>query len=225
MDRRNSGKVFVAAGVLCFALAFVLLSTFKGQFGRETAGQSSPPEMEEPLKVTPPQEAERSEPRRVKSISAGGEGESRWMVYVTGAVKRPGVYEVSPGARVYEALSAAGGFADGADQEAVNLAAKLEDGEHVKFLRKGELQSQSAAAPAQSYGSQRQAIAAVKVNINTAGRSELRTINGVGEKTAQMIIDYRTKNGKFARVEDVMNIGGIGAKRYEMIKDQITVGN
>ncbi|MCR5336228.1 MAG: SLBB domain-containing protein, partial [Synergistes sp.] len=115
MNRNSATKLFVAAGVLCFVLAFAMLSAFKGRFGADTAGISSVPYMEEPLAVVPQKSAqstgtaaEDAAPRRVRSVSQSepAEAESRWMVYVTGAVKKPGVYEVAPGARVYEALNA-----------------------------------------------------------------------------------------------------------------------
>ncbi|MBR4400233.1 MAG: helix-hairpin-helix domain-containing protein [Synergistes sp.] len=234
MNRNSASKLFVAAGVLCFALAFVMLSAFKGRFGPDTAGVSSVPSMEEPLEVVPQKStksagsAEDAAPRRVRSVSQSEpeESESRWMVYVTGAVKKPGVYEVARGARVYEALNAAGGFADGADQDAVNLAAKLSDGEHVRFPRKGEQKPESAPVQNRSDAGNAASSAGrtAKVNINTAGKSELRSIRGVGAKTAQLILDYRKENGPFGRTEDIMNVSGIGPKRYEEIKDQITVG-
>ena len=143
-------------------------------------------------------------------------------------MKRPGVYEVSPGARVYEALNAAGGFAANADQEAVNLAAKLEDGAQIKFPRKGEAAvGVAGAAQIPAGGSQGGASAARqsgKININSASQAELESINGVGPKTAQSIIEYRRQNGNFARIEDIMNVRGIGPKKFESMKDRITVG-
>lgn len=232
MNRNSATKLFVAAGVLCFALAFAMLSAFKGRFGADTAGISSVPYMEEPLAVVPQMSvqsagtAEDTAPRRVRSVSQSepAEAESRWMVYVTGAVKKPGVYEVAPGARVYEALNAAGGFADGADQDAVNLAAKLSDGEHVRFPRRGE-QRQENVPPRSSSTDGASSSGTARVNINTADKAGLRSIRGIGAKTAQLILDYRKENGPFGRTEDLMNVSGIGPKRFEEIKDQITVGN
>lgn len=227
MSPRNSGKLLAAAGVLCFALAFVLLSAFRGEFGKDTAGKSSVmPVMEDTIDVTPRAAAEKSEPRRVKAVSGEGGSSAPWVVYVTGAVKKPGVYEVAPGARVYEALNAAGGFAANADQEAVNLAAKLDDGEHVRFLRKGEAappgRTALPTAPVQSAAS---AVGqSVKININRATQAELESISGIGPKRAQAIIEYRRQNGNFSRVEDIMNVRGIGPKNFESIKDRITVG-
>ncbi|MDD7650315.1 helix-hairpin-helix domain-containing protein [Cloacibacillus porcorum] len=139
-----------------------------------------------------------------------------------------GVYEVTPGARVYEALNAAGGFAANADQEAVNLAAKLEDGTQIKFLRKGETAASGAGTAQIPAGGSQGGASAVrqsgKININSASQMELESINGVGPKTAQSIIEYRRQNGNFARIEDIMNVKGIGPKKFESMKDRITVG-
>ncbi|MCQ4764617.1 helix-hairpin-helix domain-containing protein [Cloacibacillus evryensis] len=229
MGPRGSGKLLAIAGVLCFILAFVLLGTFKGEFGKDTAGKPSVmPVMEDTIDVTPAPSAERGEPRQVKGVSGGEEVSAKWIVYVTGAVKKPGVYEVTPGARVYEALNAAGGFAANADQEAVNLAAKLEDGAQIKFLRKGERADPERSASPPPAGSAQSGVSSSrqseKININSASQAELESINGVGPKTAQAIIEYRSQNGSFARVEDIMNVKGIGPKKFESMKGRITVG-
>ena len=229
MNPRSSGKLLAVAGVLCFALAFVILGAFKGEFGKDTAGKSSVmPEMEDTIDVTPRASSENSGPRQIKAVTGGGETSSQWVVYVTGAVKRPGVYEVSLGARVYEALNAAGGFAANADQEAVNLAAKLEDGAQIKFLRKGERADPERSASPPPAGSAQSGVSSSrqseKININSASQAELESINGVGPKTAQAIIEYRSQNGSFARVEDIMNVKGIGPKKFESMKGRITVG-
>ncbi|MDO5116499.1 MAG: helix-hairpin-helix domain-containing protein [Synergistaceae bacterium] len=226
----SSGKFLSAAGILCFALAFVLLNSFKGEFGQDTAGISSvTPQMEDTIDVTPRVSAESPPaPKRIAAVEGSGGAEAgMWVVYVTGAVKNPGVYEVAPSSRVYEALKAAGGFSSGADQEAVNLASKLQDGAHIKFPRKGEKAAQSAAGqpPAQQAAQSLSAAGEKRININTAPQSELEKLKGVGPKTAQAIIEYRTKNGAFARIEDIMNVKGIGAKRFESMKDSISVGS
>ncbi|MCD8163621.1 MAG: helix-hairpin-helix domain-containing protein [Synergistaceae bacterium] len=229
MNPRSSGKLLTAAGVLCFALAFVILVAFKGEFGKDTAGKSSVmPDMEDTIDVTPQASSANSGPRQIKAVSGGGETSAQWVVYVTGAVKKPGVYEVSPGARVYEALNAAGGFAANADQEAVNLAAKLDDGAQIKFLRKGEAAASGAGAAQIPAGGSQGGASAVrqlgKININSASQAELESINSVGPKTAQSIIEYRRQNGNFARIEYIMNVKGIGPKKFESMKDRITVG-
>lgn len=231
MNFRASGKLLTAAGILCFAVAFMLLNSFKGEFGKDTAGLSAEmPQMEDTLDVTPQAAAPaQSGAERVASVAQSAPAAAKWVVYVTGAVRNPGVYEIAPQSRVYEALNAAGGFSSDADQEAINLAAMLADGVHIKFPRKGEAVQPQPSAPA---AQQAQAVqsaprapaASGKININTASLGELDTLTGIGPKTGQAIIDYREANGPFRRAEDLMNVKGIGPKKFDAIKDDITIG-
>lgn len=239
MDQKTHSRLLAGAGIFCFILAFVLLTSFKGQFGKDTAGKSSvPPMMEDTVDVTPSKNSAADDaPKQIASTSSESAApDAKWVVYVTGAVKKPGVYEVAPGSRAYEALKAAGGFTANADQESVNLAAKLQDGQQLKFLKKGETAQQNAAAVSSSGASSSGASSRVqapsaaqsssgRVNINTASQSELETIKGVGPKTAQAIMDYRAKNGAFSRIEDIMNVKGIGEKKFDSMRDQISTGN
>lgn len=230
MNFRASGKLLTAAGILCFAVAFLLLNSFKGEFGKDTAGLSTEmPQMEDTLDVMPQAAATaQSGAERVASVAQSAPATAKWVVYVTGAVRNPGVYEIAPQSRVYEALNAAGGFSSDADQEAVNLAAMLADGVHIKFPRKGEVVRQPsapAAQPARAVPSApRSPAASGKININTASLGELDTLAGIGPKTGQAIIDYREANGPFRRAEDLMKVKGIGPKKFDAIKDDITIG-
>lgn len=232
MNFRVSGKLTIAAGILCFAVAFILLNSFRGEFGKDTAGLSSDmPQMEDTIDVTPNASSPANyEPERLASVAQSAPPAAKWVVYVTGAVRNPGVYEIAPSSRVYEALNAAGGFSSDADQEAVNLAALLSDGLHIKFPRKGETLAQQAQLPAPNgpASAPRQSVSRAapssdKININTAGAGDLVRLSGIGDKTAQSIIDHRTANGPFRRVEDIMNVKGIGPKKFDAIKDNITI--
>lgn len=134
-------------------------------------------------------------------------GEARILVYVSGAVSRAGVYELPRGARVYEALEAAGHAAPYAG-ESLNLSAPLSDGEqiHVPF----------SPVPDERPGG-------ALVNINTADKAALMMLPGVGEATAQKILDHREKNGLFREREDLMEVPSIGEKRYARLADRITL--
>ena len=231
MKFRASGKLLTAAGILCFAAAFLLLNSFRGEFGKDTAGLTSEmPQMEDTLYVTPKTAAAvQAEPERVASVAQSAPAAAKWVVYVTGAVRNPGVYEIAPSSRIYEALNAAGGFSSDADQEAVNLAAMLSDGVHIKFPRKGETAQPQPSAPAATAAqpvssAPRAPAASGKININTASLGELDTLAGIGPKTGQAIIAYREANGPFRRAEDLMNVKGIGPKKFDAIKDDITIG-
>lgn len=219
-NERKVNYLLITAGVVCFIVAAVLLHSFKGQFGKETAGvasvESQMPVMEETLNV------EQKQPAAAPP--------QEWVIYVTGAVKKPGVYKISPEARIYQALEAAGGFNADADKEAVNLAAKLEDGSQVHFPAKGEKQETQSqtppSAPVKTPGIQAKTPDASRlVNINTARQDEIETLPGIGPKTALSIIAYREANGAFKRIEDLLLIKGIGAKKYDAVKSMVTVGN
>jgi len=151
------------------------------------------------------------------------------VVYVCGAVRRPGVYHLESGARVADLLAAAGGAAAKAELQAVNLAAKLIDGQQVVVPERG---AAGAAAPASVASSSAGAsgatgsgsgAATAPVNLNTATAEELDALPGVGPATAQKIIDYRTANGGFKSVDDLKNVSGIGDAKFATLQPLVTV--
>ncbi len=132
-------------------------------------------------------------------------------VHVCGAVREPGVVELPEGSRGQEALEAAGGFAEDAAREAVNLAEVLADGMQLYFPTQEEY-----AGPVvwgESGG---------KVNINTADAELLCTLPGIGEAKAEAIVSYRNVNGAFKSTEDIMLVPGIKDSAYSKMKDLIT---
>jgi competence protein ComEA len=124
-------------------------------------------------------------------------------VYVEGEVVNPGVYALSDGNLVGDAVDAAGGFTSSADSGSVNLAGTLRDGEQVHIYKLGE--------------------APQRININTAEAWLLEALPGIGEALAQKIIYYRTVNGQFQQIEDLMNVDGIGLSVFDKVKDKIAV--
>ena len=151
---------------------------------------------------------------------AGGQVAPTIAVHVSGAVAAPGVYELEEGARVADAVEHAGGFLEGAAENALNLARVLNDGEQVVVPTAEEQAAQQSAAEA-SGGA---AGVGGKVNINTASVEQLDTLPGVGESTAQKIIADREANGPFSSPEDLKRVSGIGDKKYAELADLITVG-
>jgi len=140
------------------------------------------------------------------------------IVDVTGWVLRPGVYEFAAGDRVIDAVSRAGGAREGADLSVINLAAPLADGTQVVVSKEGQVPTAAAAGGAAGVPG-----SGVLVNINTASETELETLNGVGPVTAAAIIQYRTDNGPFAAVDDLMDVSGIGPATLEELRPQVTV--
>ena len=141
-------------------------------------------------------------------------------VYVCGAVQSPGVYMLTDGALVCEALDMAGGFAEDAARDYVNLAARVADGMQLYIPHADELSAQTV--PVEIPGVQG-ADAGGKVNINTATKEELMTLPGIGESKAADIVNYREKNGSFQTPEDIKKINGIKDGVYGRISDLITV--
>ncbi|AEF17582.1 MULTISPECIES: helix-hairpin-helix domain-containing protein [Thermoanaerobacterium] len=137
-------------------------------------------------------------------------------VYVTGLVKSPGVYTMKEGDRIDDAIKLAGGPLDDADLSDINLAEKLKDEQMIKVPKIGEndVSNDKFSSSNAPNG---------KININTATKEELDTLPGIGEVTAQRIIDFREQHGNFQRIEDIMNVSRIGPKLFEQIKDKITV--
>ncbi len=164
------------------------------------------------------------------SVSVRRAGGGRVTVHVAGAVRRPGVYVLSPGARVNDALRRAGGARGRADLAAVNLAAKLEDGRQVLVPERGA--PATAGGPPVAGGTASAGGASVAggpsapaapINLNTATLEQLDTLDGVGPGIAQRILDYRRQHGGFARVEELGEVPGIGAKRLATLTPLVTV--
>lgn len=150
-------------------------------------------------------------------------------VHVFGAVAKPGVYQVSQGSRVIDAINMAGPTGE-ADLDSIKLASKVTDGQDIPVPFKAGIDpaavgvTQGASTSAGISG--RNVFTAPAdglVNINTANQSELDTLPGIGPALAQRIIQYRETNGLFQSIEDLKNVSGIGDKNFENMKDKITV--
>jgi len=147
-------------------------------------------------------------------------------VHIAGAVVRPGVYDLDDGSRVGDAVEAAGGFVAEADKNALNLAAFLEDGERLDIpYVAGFVPEEEQGFVVVTEGTPSPLAGEELVNINTASIEELDKLPGIGQTTAVRIIDYRTANGPFGTIEDIINVSGIGTATYDEIKDLITVGD
>lgn len=158
------------------------------------------------------------------------------FVHICGAVLRPDVYEMPHDARVIDVVKEAGGFTEDADSDYHNLAGGVADGQKIYVPTEKEVEDGLVPAPelntvyasGNSEDGQATDVEAVsdesdKVNINTATIEELKTLNGIGDKRAQDIIDYRTSNGNFRSIEDIKKVNGIKDGIYNKICDDITV--
>ncbi len=141
------------------------------------------------------------------------------IVDVAGWVRQPGVYEFTSGDRVIDAVNRAGGPKKGADLTALNLAAPLTDGTQIVVPQTGA----TAPGTTGTTSTGGTTAGAALININTASETELETLSGVGPVTAAAIIDYRTQNGPFASVDDLVDVSGIGPVTLEEIRPFVTV--
>ena len=174
------------------------------------------------------------------------EAKKEMRVYVCGAVKKPGVYTLSPDERLVDAVDAAGGFTEDAGYDYLNLASPISDGQkiYVPTIREIEsvLEAEDGTVTAMvnitsntpgimstdniTDSGNTQADATNndgKVDINTADAATLMTLPGIGKQKAEKIIAYREANGSFSRIEDIMLVGGIKEGLFNMVKDMICV--
>lgn len=146
-------------------------------------------------------------------------------VYVVGQVKTPGVERLSSGSRVFEAVNLAVALPD-ADVKQLDMARPLTDGEKITVPKVGEqlpISPASAGTIARSASSA--PVGGGLINLNTASATELdQGLTGIGPALAERIIEYRTANGPFTSIEQLKDVSGIGDKKFEAIKDRITVG-
>jgi competence protein ComEA len=143
------------------------------------------------------------------------------LVQVDGAVKTPGIYSLARESRVNAAIDAAGGFTQNANKAAMNLAARVKDGEKVvvpvvgtplPLLLTPEVRNEKTIPAATQ-----------PVNLNTATLDDLQTLPGIGPSKAQKILDYREAHQGFKTIEEIQEVQGIGAATFEKLKEFITV--
>ena len=223
----------VGAGVLVFVMAFVTLCI------RNDDKQSKELVLAQADGMQIVDEGNEAQLKKDEELELQGiekENDSlQKVIYVdvSGAVKKPNVYELEEGSRVYNAIDLAGGFSEDADYSNLNLAQVLKDQDKITVSTKEELKGEnnkeavtngkwsgiSNAESSSTIGS----VDGDMININTANSEELQNLSGIGPSTAEKIIDYRTQNGKFNTIEEIMNVSGIGQKTFAKFKDRITV--
>ncbi len=169
--------------------------------------------------------------------------ESLFFVEVKGAVNVPGVYTFSEGTRVIDVFNTAGGLSEGANIDYINQSRLIVDEMLIVVLTDEEITERIAAKEIEVY--EESAVVETEttktiigadncsenglldsgglISINTASVSELQTLSGIGESKAQAIVQYRSEEGEFITVEEVMNVSGIGEAIFNQIKDSITV--
>lgn len=150
------------------------------------------------------------------------------MVDISGEIITPGVVKLPEGSRIIDAITAAGGKTEDADLSKVNLAYILDDGVQLYIPRYNEKLEKEIVQTEPGVGIIQEGINTTskkdsKVNINTANKEKLATLPGIGEGTAEKIIEYRSKTGKFKAIDEIKKIPGIGESKFKSLKDKITI--
>lgn len=144
-------------------------------------------------------------------------------VYISGAVKSPGIVTLNQGERLATAVEKVGGMTDKADLNGINMAVKLEDEMHYIIPKFGEVIESNSQHSNNTISDNSTTNKTSKININTATIEELDELPGVGEATATKILNHRDESGNFKSIEEIKNVNGIGDKKYENIKELICV--
>ena len=151
------------------------------------------------------------------------------VIHIAGEVKNPGIVRINEGARIADIIEQAGGLTEFANITNINLAYIVEDGQKIIIPKQGEqeenkeyITSETGEGIIQENG-QSQSTGNTKININKAGLEELQQLQGIGEATAEKIIQYREEHGDFKQIEDLKNVSGIGDAKFDAIKDSIRV--
>ena len=213
--RGRVGALLAGAGRQRAAVAVLALAALLGAgavWARAAPEPTGPP-------LSPPDAAAGPAAQALPRADAEERPAGRVAVHVAGRVRRPGLVRLPAGSRLQDAIRAAGGVTSGADLEAVNLARKLVDGEQVRVPRHGETIPAPPPGAASGPGA---ATPAGPLDLNTASIEQLDTLPGVGEVTASRIVAYRSAH-PFTSVDELLEVPGIGQRRFDQLKDLVTV--
>ena len=216
---RPRSRIAVGAAVVLFVVAVAVSAVVSFASG----GGGPQGEFDVPaVAVDGVGETTAGEPANGSRSGSGAGADATILVHVLGAVSEPGIVELVAGARVVDAVAAAGGLAADADAAGVNLARVLVDGEQLVVPKVGEAPPPAAAAAA---GGQAAAAASVggRVSLNQADVAALDTLPRIGPALAQRIIDWREANGPFTDVSQLLEVAGIGDAVYSGLVDLVSL--
>lgn len=223
----KKGLIFIRKKVIIFGLAMFLCAGCKS---KETSSELT--EITEDMSIQEEQtdgtesRQEESESNTEKDNSAK-DGKSfadaEIFVHVCGAVVNPGVYNLPADSRLYEAVLAAGGLKEEAEDTSLNQASLVEDGQQIYVPTKEEVEKGTFGGASGEDPVEGSKSSDGKININTADKAQLMTLPGIGESKAAAIISYREKHGSFQSVEELMEISGIKEGVFQKVRDMITI--
>lgn len=216
---RKLDKDYIVIGIIIIAvIIFIVLNIGKvTEFNKEEKENTTISTSIEESKNDIEEKENKENKEETKEMGTG------IFVHIDGWIQNPGVYEIKENDRVNTIIEKAGGLKEGASIKSINLAARLSDGDKIYIPnREEEKQIETTEVKGNNTGTVK-ITKNSKININKASISELKQITGIGESTANKIIDYRENVGKFKKIEDIKEVKGIGDSKYESIKDKITI--
>ena len=216
---RKLDKDYIVIGIIIIAvIIFIVLNIGKvTEFNKEEKENTTINASIEESKNDIEEKENKENKEETKEMGTG------IFVHIDGWIQNPGVYEIKENDRVNTIIEKAGGLKEGASIKSINLAARLSDGDKIYIPnREEEKQIETTEVKRNNTGTVK-ITKNSKININKASISELKQITGIGESTANKIIDYRENVGKFKKIEDIKEVKGIGDSKYESIKDKITI--
>ena len=180
------------------------------------------------IRQTPLYFTEETSEEHLSSENTSQSEETIIYIDIKGAVNRPGLYQLSEGSRMIDAIEAAGGLTIEADDRTINLAEKLFDQQKIIVYTESEMaeklmQEDRDNLLDRDYHLSSPSVASQKININIATIDELQALPNIGPKKAQAIIEYRQTNGSFQTIDQIKEIKGIGEKTYEELAHLISV--
>jgi competence protein ComEA len=198
--------------VLCIALGVITLAW--GWIGSGAPASGTESTLEEPIDDAPLADLPEATDSAATAAPPG-----TVIVYISGAVRAPDVYELPSDARIKDLVLAAGGLTADADAERINLAERLKDSQHIHMPRQGEPAAEDDGAADSIDTAQGEML-----DLNTASASDLEGLPGIGASLAERIVEFRASNGSLKSVDDLRNVKGIGPALFAKIAPLVTVG-
>ncbi len=167
--------------------------------------------------------------KKICGVKETNDLEGKIIVHITGEVKNTGILVLKEEARIADAIESAGGATEEADLNKINLAYTLKDGQKIYIPNKEDeeniayITEGSGNNVSVENGDESEMKEKIKININTASQAELEELPGIGEAIASRIIEYREENGTFNKIEDLLNVKGIGDAKFAEIKEYVVV--
>ena len=223
MLKKNKNKIITLVFILCTILIIIW----------SVSDEQSTKEISEEKKL-------KTENKIKEKKEEKTQNDKKVIVDIKGEINNPGVYELTDKNNVNDVINMAGGLTKNSDTSNINLSKKLIDEMVIivyskEEIRKSKIEKQqtcptynnacitSSDEKSKLVNTKDTTKENTKININTASKEELQSITGIGETKAEAIIEYRNKNGKFTKIEDIKNVSGIGEAAFEKIKNQITI--